>query len=159
MIDSYEGRVKKIEELFREAFRKNRHDLNDKAETMIRELSCKHLTPVGQELGEIASTFHYSDIRGPCLYTGGEPRGNSNKEYGVWKVDSKIPLDNLYRCSLTGDYCVARKSGFHSSDIPEGDSHTVYVEIDNQQRCPAYNVPNDLAKKLTGFRNINLEND
>lgn len=144
MTNSYERKVEQIGNLLDE----NKYD---EAKVEIRKLCCKHLTPTGQELGlrEMANIYLYSDMKGPCLDTLGEKAGNrTGKERKVWDTDSNVPLNRLYKCALTGDYCIATRRGFHSSDLPEGDYYFKYVEIDSQKKCPAFK--NSLEDKCKG---------
>lgn len=117
----------------------------DEARREIKKLKCKYLSPIGEEnnLKEITGIFPYKDMNGPCLETMGEYFGNRNqKERKIWLKQSESDLNKLYKCNLTGDYCVARKTGFNSSDLPSGDYPYVFVEINIQKRCPAFE--NDL---------------
>ena len=135
MKETYSEKVKQAEKLLKE-------DQYSEASSELRKLSCRHLRPTGLDLGldEIARIFPYSDISGPCLYTPGEKAEDksTDEERKAWDEDSRVPLDRLYKCVLTGEDCVARKTGFHCSDIPAGDYHYVFVEMDVQGRCPAY---------------------
>lgn len=145
MTDSYERKVEQIKGLLHE----NKYD---EGKVEIRKLCCIHLTPTGQELGlnEVAHIFLYKNMKGPCLDTLGEKAGNATGEgRKVWDTGSNGSLDRLYKCALTGDYCIATRRDFHSSDIPEGDYFFRYVEIDSQKRCPAFkNSLEDKCKEV-----------
>lgn len=141
MANTYEKQVEKIRELEIE----NKYN---EAKRETDKLKCKYLLHMGEEfnLREIVSFSNWRDMNEPGLKTLGEEFGNrEQKEYEEWTNQSESNLNKLYKCSLTEDYCVARKTGFCSADLPSGDVFYVSLEIDIQKRCPAYE--NNLEKK------------
>ena len=141
MVDIYNKQVEKIREL------EKKHKY-DESYIEINKLKCKYLSPIEEDsnLRDIGRIFNYGYKDGPCLEAMAEKFGNRKQEERVeWRNQYKSDLDKLYKRSLTGGYCVARKTGFYSSDLPSGDYHYVFVEIDIQKRCPAFE--NDLEKK------------
>ncbi len=145
--ERYEREVKEIKELNRQSIPSSASEEKlrkyNETRARIRALSCEHLTNTGEDMGlrELSTIFYYKDMKGPCLDTLGEEadeNSESEEKFEKWQEDSKIPLDRLYKCALTGDYCIARRTGYHPSSISSGDYHYAFVEIDKQQRCPGF---------------------
>ncbi|MBR9706467.1 hypothetical protein GOV14_05505 [Candidatus Pacearchaeota archaeon] len=135
MDKKYEQRVNEI----RKRLHKNQYGVATK---QMRSLACHNLINIGLEIGLEEHGIIGSSLEkdGPYLVTNGEAfKGGSEEEYGQWYDDFKEQLDESYKCDLTEEHCVVRKTGFYlGGSGANGRCRQAYVEINKQTRCPAF---------------------
>ena len=125
-------------------------DRYDESTKLMRMSCCEYL-----RLKKLSSVHEqglgsYYDI-GDILLSAGEDFGDrKNKKESFEFLDKRTEkeLQDLYKCKLTGEYCVARNMDFHSSDIVEGHHNEVMVNIDIQMRCTSFKFREGLIEKL-----------
>ena len=75
-------------------------------------------------------------------------RKDSKMSYESWSRSATRELESLYKCKLTGEYCIARIEHKHVSDSYEGDNYNVMVKVDLQTRCPGFDRRKNLTDKV-----------
>lgn len=120
------------------------------ADDMMRLSSCAFLQLLNLDRVKEQGIDSYSNI-GDVLISSAEnfgDREHKQESYDTWYERTKNKLLGLYRCDLTGEYCVSRTREFHGSDIPQGDCNNVLANVDIQIRCPAFKFKEGLIEKL-----------
>lgn len=120
------------------------------ADDMMRLSCCAYLQLSNMDGVKEQGIDRYCNI-GDVLISAAEhfgDRTDKKETYEVWNERTKNDLQDLYKCKLTGDYCVSRMKSFHRSDIPEGDCNEVISNVDIQIRCPSFKFKDGLLEKL-----------
>lgn len=120
------------------------------ANEMMRRSNCAHLrlsNLEGVEEQGIDSFYNIGDVLLSSAEHFGD-RKDKQESYEAWNERTKEGLQELYKCELTGAYCISRTNSFHHSDIPEGACNQVIANVDIQIRCPAFEFKDGLIEKL-----------
>jgi hypothetical protein len=126
-------------------------DKYNETNDLMRESSCSHLMLLDlDKIKEQGIPIYYRE--GDILLSSGEAywKKNAEKEdYDSWHNRTKGELKKLYKCKITGGYCVSKYDRFLHTYHGTGNCNSVIARINIQIRCPAFKHRQSLVDKLS----------